>query len=136
MAAPTTTSDEAQTEAERRLRTIPNIVDADEVLVRRGRLLEADILVGIGPASFILPVRMGRIGEIEPAGRLMRPWDFAVRAVTADWLAHWTDPPRPGWHDLLAMQKQGRLTIEGNLLPFMQHLQVVKDVLAAPRGHC
>ena len=43
--------------------------------------------------------------------------------------------PRPGWHDLLALTKRGEATLEGDLHPFMTHLQYFKDVLALPRQH-
>ena len=124
---------EQEREAERRLRAVPARLNADPVHARRAWLLDADILIGIGGTGRILPVRAGRLGEIEPASRLMRPWAFAVRADAATWIQHWQDPPPPGWHDILALSKRGQLTIEGNLVAFMQHLQFVKDVLAAPR---
>lgn len=126
-------SDE-QREAERRLRMVPAAINADEMHARRARLLDADILVSVGPASFILPVRAGRLGELEPATRLLRPWTFAIRADAGTWLAHWQTPPKAGWHDIFALSKRGLLTMEGNLVPFMQHLQFIKDVLAAPRN--
>ena len=124
----------SEAEAEKRLRAVPARVNADAVLVGRGRLLEADVLIGVGSRGFILPVRAGSVRELEPATRLMRPWTFAIRAAATDWLDHWREPPAPGWHDILAMSKTSKLTIEGNLVPFMQHLQYVKDVLAVARG--
>lgn len=122
-----------QEEAERRLKAIPAAINADAVYARRARLLDADILIGIGSKGFMLPVRAGRLSELEPATRLLRPWTFAVRTDAATWVAHWQDPPEAGWHDIFALSKRGKLTVEGNLVPFMQHLQFVKDVLAAPR---
>lgn len=116
-----------------RFKHLIEIVNADHVLLRRGRYLTADIHVSLGPGAFILSIREGRVTNIEPATRLMRPWTFAVRADAADWLKHWEDPPAPGWHDLLAMSKRGLVTIEGDLKPFMANLQYIKDVLAAPR---
>jgi hypothetical protein len=43
--------------------------------------------------------------------------------------------PRPGWHDLLSLTKREEATLEGDLHPFMTHLQYFKDVLALPRRH-
>ena len=54
------------------------------------------------------------------------PADLAPPAFLTAWLAQ--------SHDLLAMTKRKAARVEGNLLPFMQHLQYVKDVLAAPRA--
>ena len=127
------TATEAPVEAERRMKAIPTAINADAVYARRARLLDADVLIGIGQTGFILPIRAGRLGEIEPASRLLRPWTFAIRADAPTWMEHWINPPRPGWHDIFALSKRGLMTMEGNLIPFMQHLQFVKDVLAAPR---
>ncbi len=129
-----TSSPDAQEEVERRFRSVPALVNADAVHARRARRLEAEILIGIGEMGLILPVRAGCLGELQPASRLMRPWTFAIRADAGTWLQHWRDPPAPGWHDILALSKRGLLTVEGDLVPFMQHLQFIKDVLATPRG--
>ena len=42
--------------------------------------------------------------------------------------------PRPGWHDLFALTKRKEAVLEGDLHPFMAHLQYFKDVLALPRS--
>lgn len=131
--AAATVSDK-QREAERRLQAIPAAINADQEHARRARLLDADVLIGVGGTSFIMTVRSGRLGELEPATRLLRPWTFAIRAEAATWLMHWQNPPKAGWHDIFALSKRGLLTMEGNLVPLMQHLQFVKDVLAAPRN--
>ena len=125
------------TDAERRaaqgLAAIPALVNADPVLLRRGRFLTADVHVGIGALGYLLTIRAGRASPIEPATALMRPWTFSVRAAADDWLRHWQDPADAGWYDLLGMKKRGAVTIEGDLKPFLQNLQVIKDVLASPR---
>ena len=57
------------------------------------------------------------------------------RATSAAWSEYWQPAPRPGWHDLLALTKREQATLEGDLHPFMTHLQYFKDVLALPRRH-
>lgn len=123
----------AEREAIARLRGIPALVNCDQVLLRRGRFLTADIQVGIGAARFILAVDKGRLGTVEPATALMRSWTFSVRAEAVDWLGHWREPAAAGWYDILGMKKRGLMTIEGDMRPFLQNLQYVKDVLASPR---
>jgi hypothetical protein len=76
-------------------------------------------------------------GSIQPLRSQLpplTPWDVAVRGSVAAWTALWQDPPPPGWHDLFALAKRGELSIEGNLQPFLAHLQYFKDVLALPRN--
>ena len=63
----------------------------------------------------------------------MRSWCFSYRASPAAWAEFWKPVPRPGWHDLLALAKNGEAILEGDLLPFITHLQYFKDVLALPR---
>jgi hypothetical protein len=64
---------------------------------------------------------------------LMRSWRFSYRASPAAWTEYWEPMPRPGWHDLLALTKRGEAVLEGDLHPFMAHLQYFKDLLALPR---
>jgi len=65
---------------------------------------------------------------------LLYPWDFAIRGSVAGWSALWQPVPAPGWHDLFALSKRGEMRFEGNLHPFLAHLQLFKDLLALPRG--
>jgi hypothetical protein len=64
----------------------------------------------------------------------MRSWRFSYRASSAAWAEYWQTVPRPGFHDLLALTKRGEAVLEGDLHPFMAHLQYFKDVLELPRG--
>ena len=126
-------------EAERALCTrfqeaIPDRVNVDAHLVWRGRTLTAECLVQIGSTQFLLRIDAGNIRECQTQLPLLRPWDFAVRGSVQAWSALWQDPPSPGWHDLFALSKRGEMSFEGNLLPFLAHLQYMKDVLTLPRA--
>ena len=106
---------------------LPALLDRAPRLVSRGRLLDCDCLIG--------PIRAGRIVEFVPSPVLMRSWRFAYRATPRAWAAYWQAEPKPGWHDLLALTKRGEAVLEGDLHPFMAHLQYFKDLLALPRQH-
>ena len=112
---------------------VPDRVNADAHLVWRGRTLSADCLVQIGESAFLLRFDAGRIRECLTRVPPLCSWDFAVRGSTRAWSALWQDPPPPGWHDLLALSKRGEMSFEGNLQPFLAHLQYLKDVLTLPR---
>lgn len=112
---------------------IPARVDADAHLVWRGRTLNARCLVQIGTTPFLLHVSEGRVLECRTPLPLLASWDFALRGSVAAWEALWQAPPPPGWHDLFALSKRGEMTIEGDLHPFLAHLQYFKDVLVLPR---
>ena len=113
--------------------SLPDLVNADAALVRRGRYLTATFLVEAGDAEFLVRVVEGRIAAVETGPFLMRSWTFALRASDEAWRRFWEPVPAPGYHDLFAMKKLGVARIEGDLVPLMANLRYVKDVLAAPR---
>ena len=113
---------------------IPVLLEQDPALIRRGRFLDCDCLLGPMERPFHVSVRAGRILDLTPAPVLMRSWRFAYRATVEAWAQHWQPIPRPGWHDLLSLTKRGEAVLEGDLHPFMTNLQYFKDVLALPRA--
>ncbi len=114
---------------------IPALLDQTPALILRGRFLDCDCLIGPVGHPFHASIRTGRIVELAPAPGLMRSWRFAFRASPLAWAEYWQVAPRPGFHDLLALTKRGEAALEGDLHPFMAHLQYFKDVLALPRRH-
>ena len=115
-------------------RSIPDLLARDAALVERGAMLEVDCLLGPTVQPFHVAIRAGRIVDLTPAPVLMRAWRFAYRASPAALAAYWQPMPAPGWHDLLALTKRGEATLEGDIHPFMTHLQYFKDLLALPRS--
>lgn len=113
--------------------SLPQMVNADAGLVRRGRYLTATFLVEAGDTEFLVRVAEGRIAAVERGPFLMRSWTFAIRASAEAWERFWEPTPAPGYHDLFAMKKLGVARIEGDLGPLMANLRYVKDVMAAPR---
>ncbi|HUM14384.1 MAG TPA: hypothetical protein VL086_01750 [Candidatus Nitrosotalea sp.] len=113
--------------------SLPDLVNGDAALVRRGRYLTATFLVGAGDTEFLVRVVEGRVAAVEVGPFLMRSWTFALRASDEAWRRFWEPMPAPGYHDLFAMKKLGVARIEGDLVPLMANLRYVKDVVAAPR---
>ncbi|OAF15634.1 hypothetical protein AYJ54_39740 [Bradyrhizobium centrolobii] len=114
-------------------RAIPELLARDAALTARGRWLDVDCLLGPSTQPFHVAIRAGKIVDMAPAPVLMRSWRFAYRATPAAFAAYWQAMPAPGWHDLLALTKRGQATLEGDVHPFMAHLQYFKDLLALPR---
>ena len=112
---------------------LPDLVNPNQHLCFRGRRLTAVIRVSIGPTDYYLTMEKGRIASLIKGPALLKSWAFSIRAEPEAWEKHWRAYPPPWYHDLFAMSKNGTAVIEGNLTPFMRHLQYVKDVLAAPR---
>lgn len=116
-------------------RQLPALLEVNAALVERGRLLHVACLLGPTEHPFHVAIEAGRIVEMMPAPLLMRSWRFAYRASTIAWSEFWQPMPRAGWHDLLALTKRGEAVLEGDIKPFITHLQYFKDLLALPRGH-
>jgi hypothetical protein len=114
---------------------IPAFLEQTPALIVRGRFLDCECLLGPKDHPFHVSIRAGRIIDLTPAPVLMRSWRFAYRATSVAWAEYWRATPKPGWHDLLALTKRGEADLEGDLHPFMAHLQYFKDLLALPRLH-
>ena len=111
---------------------LPDLVDADAGLVRRGRFLSVTFLVEVGARAYLIHVVQGRVTRVEHGPFLMREYAFAIRASEDAWRRFWEPVPAPGYHDVFAMAKAGHARIEGDLVPLMANLRYVKDLLALP----
>jgi len=117
-----------------RIRLIPERVNADAGLCRRGRFFSADVMIEIGDTPYYFCINNGRIDDLSKGPVLMRPWAFAIRAGVDAWAAFWQAMPAPGYHDLFAMTKSGAASIDGDFQPLMTNLRYVKDLLATARA--
>ncbi len=115
--------------------TIPDWLEAAPELASRGRFLDCDCRLGLIEKPFFVSIRAGRMVEMTAQPTVMRSWRFSYCATASAWSEYWKPMPRPGWHDLLALTKRGEAVLEGDLHPFMAHLQYFKDLLALPRLH-
>ena len=112
---------------------LPELVNGDPVLPRRGRFLSTCFFVGVGEIEYLVDVREGRIEHVERGPFVMPSWRFALRGGAEAWSKFWQKVPPPGHHDIFALSKRGLLRIEGDLHPLMANLLYLKAVLAAPR---
>ena len=110
-----------------------DLVNADENLVRRGRYLSTTFMLGIGDQGYLVKIIEGRVVSITPGPFVTPNYSFALRAPKDEWEMFWEKIPKPGHNDIFALFKRGKLTIEGDLHPFMANLLYFKGVLAAAR---
>ena len=115
------------------IESLPELVNGDPVLLRRGRFLSTRFLVGVGETEFLVSVHEGRIERVERGPFVMPSWRFALRGSAEAWHRFWQPIPQPGYHDLFALAKRGLITVEGDLHPLMANLIYLKGVLAMPR---
>jgi hypothetical protein len=116
-----------------RFERLPHLLSNDADLKRRARWLNVDCRVDVGDEPFHLAFRDGTLSSFDRGKRLMRSSTFAFHATEEAWVEHWRPVPKPGWHDLFALTKRGVASMEGDLRPLLQNLQVFKDLLALPR---
>ena len=123
---------------------LPDLVGADSNLIRRGRLCNAALEVGVGDTMYYLRVAAGRVVALErkpsPARQVSSAQvspahhaQFSLHASAEAWHKFWMPVPEPGWHDLSALTKRGAARLDGDITPYMTHLQFFKDMLATPR---
>ncbi|MBI5629011.1 MAG: hypothetical protein HY953_08840 [Candidatus Rokubacteria bacterium] len=70
----------AESDVHTRITALPALVNADALLLRRGRYLTTTFLVEMDDVQYLVRVVEGRIDSVERGPFLMRPWSFAVRA--------------------------------------------------------
>ena len=129
-------SDDSKSESEacRIIEGFPSLVNADSWLIHRGRYLTTACVIQVGRIPYHVTIAAGRIAAMERGPKLMTTWSFAIRATGRACMKHWERAPEAKWHDLFALTRYGEAVVEGYLLPLMQNLQVVKDMLAKPRN--
>lgn len=113
---------------------LPALVEANADLVKRGRFLSTDFALVVGATPLLVRVEAGRVTSVARGPFLLRPWTFSITAAPETWFKLLKPVPDPGAHDLMALSKVGLARIEGNLQPFMANLQVIKDIVTAPRA--
>jgi hypothetical protein len=112
---------------------LPNLANADEVLLRRGRHLTTDVMIEIGAHPRFVAIEHGRIVGMESGPAIMKSWAFAVRGNAEAWDKFWQPAPPPNFHDIFALAKLGAFRIEGDFRPLITNLLYFKALLAMPR---
>jgi hypothetical protein len=113
---------------------LPDRVNADAPLVRRGRFLATRFLLEVGETQWLIGVQDGKIVSVARGPFVMPSWSCALRASDSEWQTFWSANPPPGQHDLMALIKRRALKAEGDLKIFMAYLRYFKDVLAKLRA--
>ena len=115
------------------IETIQEIANGDVTLLRWGKLVSCEILVGVGNVDFIVSIEKGRVSNLRTRVLPLESGVFAIRASEAVWNEYWQKFPKRNYHDLFSMFSSGLATIDGDLTLFMQNLIYFKLLLAAPR---
>lgn len=112
---------------------LQELVNQDAALVNRGRWFSADMLLEIGDQCHLVQIRNGRIEKTEPFKLLAMPYDFAIRASADSWAEFWKPVPKPKHHDIMALIRNGKMRIEGDLDKMLANMLTLKLMLEKPR---
>jgi len=107
--------------------------NADALLVHRGRFVTTRFMIEMGDEQWLVRIVDGRVVEVLQGPFVMPRWSFALRASASDWDVFWSPDPPPGYHDLFALIRFGRLKVEGDMQPFMANLFYFKGLLGKLR---
>jgi len=64
---------------------LPDLVNRDAALLRRGRYLDLDVMIEIGDVPYYASIAGGRIARLDRGPLLMRSWALAFRGRDEAW---------------------------------------------------
>ena len=83
-AKPEHAADAASEQVVRLFSALPDLVDADPDLVRRGRFLTTEFQIGVGSLSLHVVIETGRVRSVVRGPFLLKPSTFALSAGRRD----------------------------------------------------
>jgi hypothetical protein len=116
------------------IKQLPNLVNNDTKLLRRGRFLTTDLMIEVGAEPYHLSIEHGRIVSVTQGPMIMKSWSFAIRGSEKAWLTFWQPVPPPNFHDIFALTKSGEFQIDGDFTPLITNLLYFKALFSAPRA--
>ena len=72
---------------------LPELVNKNEALIRKGRWLNDVFLVEVGDVQYLIYVAAGRVERVEIGPFVMPSWTFAIRGSEAMWHRFWQPVP-------------------------------------------
>ena len=113
--------------------SLPDRVNNDPALVRRGRFLTTTFMLVVGTDEYLIDIERGMVRSVRRGPLVMPSCTFVLQAGVEAWSKFWEALPPPGYNEVFAMLKRGELKMIGDLKPFMAHLFYIKFLLASLR---
>ncbi|WP_172330549.1 hypothetical protein [Mangrovicoccus sp. HB161399] len=117
-----------------RFEEMAEAIEARPHLLRLGALFSETVLVEVDGSEYYLAFEKGHLVSVTEGPSKKTPWRFALATDAAALETFWQPVPPPGFHDIFAIAKIGRLKILGDMLALVKNLRFVKEVLALPRA--
>ncbi len=106
-------------------------INSDAQIERLGSYFDGRMCVQFGDDKFILVISRGRVIDVLEAPIWDKPFDFKISADLDTWTRSAEEVPRPFYQDIFGMMWNHGMTLEGDVVKAMQHIRVVKLMLAA-----
>lgn len=113
---------------------LQDLVNSDAALVRRGRWMNARMLLGIGSTQWLVTIRAGRIEEMTSPDLAVTEYDFAISAPRDAWAKYWQKLPPPMHHDMHALIRAKKMTLAGDIDRLLANMLYLKILLEKLRG--
>ena len=113
---------------------LPELVNNNPGLVRRGRWTNAVMLLGIGTQNWLITIQEGRITRCVVEEIRVSSCDFAILGTEDAWRKFWQQMPPPMHHDLHALLRTGALRLEGDIDMLLGNMLYLKILLETLRG--
>lgn len=107
------------------------VINEDAEITRLGQFFDGRMCIQVDDDKFILVVNRGRVIDLLENALWDRPFDFKIAATRDVWWHSVQPVPRPFYQDIFGMMWNHGMTLEGNVVTAMQHIRVVKLMLAA-----
>ena len=113
---------------------LAELVNADPGLVRRGRWMNAVMMLGVGDQNWLITIREGRIASCTPQTLRISAYDFAITGDEAAWRKFWQKTPPPMHHDLHALLRIKAIRLDGDIDMLLANMLYLKIMLEKLRG--
>ena len=113
---------------------LPELVNQNPALVRRGRWTNAVMLLGLGEQYWLVTIAEGRITECRRQSLRISAFDFAITGDEQAWRKFWAQTPPPMHHDLHALLRIEAIRIEGDIDLLLANMLYFKIMLETLRG--
>ena len=113
---------------------LPDLVNANPALVRRGRWTNAVLLLGVGDQNWLIMIREGRIEACVHEDLRISTYDFAITGEEEAWRRFWRATPPPMHHDLHALLRIGAIRLDGDIDMLLANMLYLKLLLETLRG--
>jgi hypothetical protein len=97
------------------LETLTERAAGDALLARFGLGLDCALLVGDGDTDWLVRIERGEIAGVIKGPLIMPRSDLRLRAASESWTRFLEPVPPPGSHDLVALRRDLRIQIEGDI---------------------